>query len=166
MGGAMPGTAAFAPAALLLPIFSFAAAAQAPASGWDYVKALAPGTEIRVAAGSSKPVAGKLESATDSGLVLTQAAGSRSFPQAEIRSVSIKKSRRLRNTLLGLGIGTAVGIGIGAGVGAKQASGCRGEILCGISVPIDAGVGGAIGLGAGTITGLAWPAGWRAVYVR
>jgi hypothetical protein len=152
-------------AAFLIPILSLTAAAQAPVSNWEIVKMLAPATEIRVAAKTSKTVEGRLESVTDSDLVVMLQTGPRSIPRPEVIGVSVhKKANRVRNALIGLGIGTAAGIGIGAGIGAPQAAGCRGP-LCGLSTGIDAAFGGGIGLLAGTVTGILWPAGWREIYV-
>ena len=154
---------------LVLPlIFSLVAAAQAPApaSNWDHVKMLSAGIEVRVVAGTSKPVVGSLESVTDGELILRLAAGPQTFPRPQIMSVSVKgKGHRLRNALIGLGAGLAAGIAIGAVVGKEQSNSCRGEILCGISVPLDAGLGGGIGLVGGTLTGVVWPTGgWRKIY--
>ena len=127
---------------------------------------LAPGTEVRVVSGTSKPIVGTLESVTERELVvLTQRTGPQSFPRPQIVSVSVKKSdHRRRNTLLGLGVGTLAGVVIGAGVGAVQANNCRG-FLCGLAVPVDAAAVGAIGLVGGMLTGLFWPTGgWRQIY--
>src|SRR5579863_1264608 len=112
-------------AAMLLPILSLAAAAQTPASQWDTLKMLAPGTEVRVASANAKPIQGALESVTDSDLVFTQAGGPKSFSRAQILSVSVKgKDHRLRNAMIGLGVGTAAGLAIGFGVGHAQANNC------------------------------------------
>ncbi len=118
---------------------------------------IAPGTEVRVAAGASKPIRGKLESVTDSSLTVTYATGTQSFQRPDIQSVSVKKKgHRWRNTFIGLGVGTAAGLGIGA----AQASGCT-DFLCELAIPVY----GAIGFIAGTVTGLVWPTGgWRQVY--
>jgi hypothetical protein len=154
---------------VLLPFLAIAAAAQAPPSNWNSVKMLAPGTQVRVAGtstpGTSKPMVGTLESVTDDDLVLMQGTGPRSFPRAKIVSVSVQKERhRVRNALIGLGMGTAAGIAIGGGLGAAQAQNCQTTFLCGLAVPVDAAGGGAIGLVAGTLTGLFWPPGWQKVY--
>jgi len=141
----------------LLPVLSLMAAGQAPISNWDSVKTVAPGTEVRVTSGNSKPVRGKLDNVTDNNLVISPGTGPQSFPRPEIRSVSVKKKgHRLRNTLIGMGAGTAAGLGIGG----AAASGCK-QLLCGLAVPVY----GAIGFIAGTVTGLVLPTGgWRQVY--
>jgi hypothetical protein len=107
---------------------------------------------------------GTLESVTEDDLVLMVGTGPRSFPRAQIISVSVKKQHhRVRNALIGLGVGTAAGIAIGGGVGGAQAHNCQ-TFLCGLAAPVDAAGGGAIGLIAGTLTGLFWPPGWKKVY--
>ena len=155
----MSRTTLFLRAVLVIPLWSLAAAGQAPTPSWEGVKVLAPGTEVRVAAGNSKPIRGKLDSVTDSSLVLRLATGTQSFPQPEIHGVSVqKKGHRLRNTFIGMGLGTAVG----AGIGASQASGCK-ELLCDLALPVFA----VIGFVGGTVTGLVWPTGgWRQVYAQ
>lgn len=120
---------------------------------------IAPGTEVRVVAGNSRPVRAKLESISDTALVVTSATGAESFQRPEIHSVAVKKKgHRLRNTFIGLGVGTAAG----AGIGAAQASGCK-DFLCDLAVPVFA----VIGFLAGTVTGLVWPTGgWREIYAQ
>ena len=119
---------------------------------------IAPGTDVRVAAGAAKPIQGKLDSVTDTDVVIRQATGTQSIPRAEIRSLAVKKKgHRMRNTFIGLGVGTAGGLGIGA----AAASGCTG-FLCDLAIPVY----GAIGFIAGTVTGLVWPTGgWRQIYL-
>ena len=162
-------------AAILIPILAFGAAAQTPTSKWDglkwdNLKMLAPGTEVRVASISApahtKPIQGALESVTDRELVLLQAGGPQTFARTQILSVSVNgKDHRVRNAFIGLGVGFAAGVGIGAAVGESQARNCRGMILCGISVPVDAGVGGAVGIVGGTLTGVFWhTGGWHKIY--
>ena len=152
---------------LLLSVVAVGSA-QTP-SNWDNVKALAQGTQIRVAEGTSahgtsQSSVGTLGHITDNDLVLMQGTGNRSIPRAQIISLSIRKQRHgVRNALIGLGVGTAAGIAIGAGIGEAQARGCQ-QFLCGLSLPVDAAAGGAIGLVAGTITGIFWPTGWQKVY--
>jgi hypothetical protein len=161
-------------AVILLPILSFAAAAQAPASNWDNVKMLAPGTQVRVAAivyepgaskpGASKQMQGTLESVTDGDLVLTQGTGPQSFPRLRIVSVSVKKNeRRWRNALVGMGVGTAGGAAIGFGIGHAQCGKTGG--WCGLDQIGGAGIGGIAGLIGGTLSGVFWSTGgWRKIY--
>src|SRR5271170_3281328 len=102
-------------AAIVFPILALGAAAQTPVSPWESVKALAPGTEIRVASAKAQTIQGALESVTDSELVVRkQGGGPQSFQRDRIMSVSVKgKDHRLRHALIGLGVGTAVGLGVG-----------------------------------------------------
>ena len=128
---------------------------------------LAPGTEIRVAAGASKPIKGTIESVTDAELVLMQGKGPRSFPRPQIVSVSVKgREHRLRNALIGLGVGTVAGFAVGFAVGQSQESGCKASNGCfGLETAGAAGAGGIIGFVGGTFTGLLWPTGgWRPIY--
>jgi len=128
---------------------------------------LAPGTQIRIASGKSLPILGTLESVSDSDLVFTQGAGPQSFPRAEITGISIKKKgHRLRNTLIGFGVGTLAGAAIGFSVGEAQESGCKVSNGCfGLEAAGATGAGGIIGLVGGTLTGLFRPTGgWQKIY--
>jgi hypothetical protein len=156
-------------AAILLAILALGGAAQTPVSPWETVKALAPGTEIRVASATAKTIQGALESVTDSELVvLKQGSVPQSFRRDRIMSVSVKgKDHRLRNALIGLGVGTAVGLGVGYGIGHAQANNCsnKGGWLCGLDEGAGAVVGGVGGLVGGTLTGVFWhTGGWRKIY--
>jgi hypothetical protein len=148
---------------MLLPILSFAAVAQTSASNWDTLKMLAPGTEVRVASANAKPIQGALESVTDSDLVLRQAGGPKSFGRTQILSVSVKgKDHRLRNAMIGLGVGTAAGLAIGYGI--EHCS--RNGGWCGLDEGVGTAIGGVAGLVGGTLTGLFWhTGGWRKIYV-
>ncbi len=145
-------------AVVLIPILAMVAAGQAPSSSWESVKTIAPGTEVSIAAGNSKPVRGKLESVTDTSLAIEVETGTRSFPRPELRSVSVKQKRhRLRKVLIGMGVGTAAGLGIGG----ATANNCKG-IACG---GIRTATGGLIGLAGGIVAGLVWSSDeWRQVY--
>lgn len=151
-----------------LILFPFLAAAQTPAT-WEAVKTLAVGTQVRVTSATShKAVEGTVESVTDSELVLSRHGGPQSFQRPEITSVSVRKrDHRIRNTLIGLGVGTAAGFLIGTAVGHAQQSGCMksGGWFCGLDEILPAGVGGISGLVGGTLAGAFWPTGWRKIYV-
>jgi hypothetical protein len=156
---------------LLLSFLCVAAAGQEPASKWEMVKALAPGTQVRVVAGASlKPLLGTLDIATDSELVVRLRTGPQPFPRAQIMAISVRKSKhRLRNTFIGLGVGVGAGLLIGYGVGRAQQSGCTksGGWFCSLDTVGGAGVGGISGLVGGTVVGAFWPTGgWREIYVR
>jgi hypothetical protein len=144
--------------AFLIPLLSLAAAGQVPTSNWENVRMIAAGTEVRIAAGNSKTIRGKLENVTDSNVIVTDATGKQSFQRPDIHSVSVnEKGHRLRKVLIGMGVGTAAGLA-GGGAAAKNCSG----IACG---GFDVAVSGVIGLIAGTVGGLVWSReGWRQVY--
>jgi hypothetical protein len=109
-------------------------------------------------------IVGTLESVTDSELVLRQGAGPQSLPRSRIISVSVRNSsHRLRNALIGLGVGLVTGAAMALAVGELTAHNCK-TFLCGLIGPSDAVIGGTSGLVAGTLTGAFWPPGWRKIY--
>lgn len=147
----------------ILQVFALAAAAQAPAQNWNNVKALTVGTQVRIAVGS-RTVNGDLQSVTDDSLAVNSGKGQEMFTRQEVKQVSTKKmGHRLRNTLLGLGIGTGAGVGTGVAIG--HAHDCGTGFLCGVNTIAGGALGGAIGLVGGTIIGAVIPTGgWREVY--
>jgi hypothetical protein len=156
----MPTASFLSRVVFLIPFLSLAAAGQAPTSNWENLRMIAPGTEVRVAAGNSKPVRGRLENVSDDSLAIQADTGTRSFPRPEIRGVFVRKNRdRLRKVLIGMGIGTSAGLGIGGAV----ANNCTGIACGGYSVAM----GGLIGLAGGVVAGLVWSRGeWRQVYTQ
>jgi|HubBroStandDraft_1064217.scaffolds.fasta_scaffold32988_4 hypothetical protein len=152
-------------AATLLALLALGAVAQTPVSPWESVKALAPGTEIRVASATAETIQGTLKSVTDSELVvLKPGSGPQSLPRDRIMSVSVNgKGHRLRNALIGLGVGTAVGVGVGYGIGH---AGCgKSGGWCDLNEGVGVAIGGVGGLVGGTLTGVLWQTGgWRKIY--
>ncbi len=153
---------------LLCSLLSLTVAAQEPAAKWENLKTLAPGTQFRVVSGASpKPIQGTFKSVTDSDLSLMRGASVESFPRTQIISVSARqRSHRLRNALIGLGVGTAAGALIGYGIGH---AGCKNqtENWCGFDKGVDAGIGGTGGLVGGTLIGVFLQTGkWTEVYAR
>lgn len=141
-------------------IFALTAPAQSPPQGWNNVKALAVGTELRINL-NARTVEGKLQSATDDSLAISSGQGQQTFALREVVRVSLRrKSHRARNALIGLGVGAGIGAGIGA---ATSCSNCISPISKSQAIGIAAG-----GLGAlGAIVGALIPSGrWREVYRR
>lgn len=128
-------------------------------AGWDNIRALAPGTQVRVVAGNAQKVSGTLESVTDTTLLLLNNAGRQPFEKTQIASISVKKpGHRQRNILIGLGVGLAAGAALGAAAGDCRT--CKQN---------QAPLGYAIGGGAfwGSLVGAVWrTGGWRKVYER
>jgi hypothetical protein len=147
--------------AILILILSLACPGQSSGSNWENVKAIAPGTQIRLVIDKAKPLMGSLQSVTDGEVVFKHGSGPRSVARSQITSISVrKKGHRLRNALIGLGTGTALGLLVGHGF----ARNCPGW-FCGLSADADTAVGGVGGLVGGTLVGLFWPTGrWQKVY--
>ena len=123
-----------------------------PISDWGNVQMIASGTQIRVVAGKAKAVSGALVSVTDTTIMLLSVgAGQQPFDKAQVASVSVKKQgHRLRNTLIGLG----VGFGIGLAIGGKYTDESR---------PASGGSFATLGAGVGAL----WrTGGWGKVYER
>ncbi|HWJ40355.1 MAG TPA: hypothetical protein VNT29_04460, partial [Candidatus Limnocylindrales bacterium] len=78
---------------------------------WGNVKRIAKDTEIRVSllgsnGSDGKSYRGQFQSATDDSLIVTAANSQETLARTQIKKVGTKKkSHRLRNTLIGLGVG-------------------------------------------------------------
>jgi hypothetical protein len=129
------------------------AAAQPPE--WDNVKRIAKDTEIRVSMSDGKSYRGQLQSATGDSLMIIAASSQETLARPQIKKVSTKKKgHRLRNTLIGTGVGVVAGAAIGAA--SSQDEGFL-AIATEVLTPVGAVLGAAIG--AAIPTG-----GWHDVY--
>jgi hypothetical protein len=81
---------------------------------------LEPGQKIQVVEITSKKHSGTFESVSDSAISLREANGETSVQKQDVRIVSLKRDRRLRNTLIGLGVGAGTGAVIGAAIGPSK----------------------------------------------
>jgi len=147
-------------ATAVLLIFALTAPAQSPSQGWNNVKALTAGTEVRINL-NSRTVEGKMQSATDDSLAISSDRGQEEFARREVVRVSLRrKSHRARNALIGLGVGAGIGAGIGA---ATSCSHCISPISEGGVIGIAAAALGALG----AIVGALIPSGgWREIFRR
>lgn len=136
-------------------------AGRSPARDWAGVEALSPGMEVRVRLATSGAVDGKLESVTETALMVNSAKGRRSIDRQQVTRVSVRtKARRKRSLLIGLAVGAAGGVAFGGAAAAI----CQGSLCGGHGVALVAGsaVGAAI---IGSLIGAAVShAGWREVY--
>jgi hypothetical protein len=151
-------------APLLLVALAPVLMAQAP-TAWENVKHLTPGTDVRVKLMDGRTLRGGFESATDDALMMGTANSQETLNRAMIAKVSIRgKNHRLRNTLIGFGVGAAGGLIAGAVTDAEtchpnQFFGCFGGRDLGKEVltPLGALVGAIVGV-------LLPTGGWHDVY--
>jgi len=125
---------------------------------WGVVKALAPGTQVRVQ--GARKVTGRVQSASEEAIVVRSGAREEQVARAQVARIAVKKrSHRGRNTLIGLGVGAGAGLGLGL------AERCTGN--CFSVIPNGAIVGAGVTAGAvlGTVIGAVIPTGgWREIY--
>ena len=132
---------------------------------WDNLQSLKPGQEIRIVLNDAKSYQGELQSLSDSGITLRQAAGEQTLARQDILRVSSKtQKRRLRNALLGAGIGAGAGLGIGAAADHSQncsQAGALGPCFKNLGKEVFTPLGAL----AGAVVGAVVPAGgWHEVY--
>jgi len=128
---------------------------------WDNARHMPVGTEIRVTMTNDRNLRGTFQSATDDALIVATPTAQESLNRTMILRVSSKgRSRRLRNTLLGLGEGASAGLATGALIDTLcPRNGCLGGDNVGKEVFTP--IGAAVGLAVGAL----WPTGgWHDVY--
>jgi hypothetical protein len=135
---------------VLLLCGASASLAQALASdpGWDRLKHLPAHTRVHVA-GDKQSKTCAIDLVDDATLRCSKGNSQYSFTRAEVKSV--KLTRYMRSTLVGMGIGLAAGAGVGAIVGHAQEK--PNDFFPGLSTEAYAAVGGAAGLVAGGAIG-------------
>jgi hypothetical protein len=135
-----------------------------PAHDWaslGHTPAISAGAEIEARTTGNKRYRGQFKAADEDALVMIIANDEQRLPRATVSRVSVKKpGHRLRNVLIGLGIGAAAGLSLGAIADAR----CTGKCVEG-TMPLGKEVGTPLGLLIGAIIGVALPTGgWREVY--
>jgi hypothetical protein len=146
-------------AALLL--LAATVAAQTNDSNWNAVKALTPGTYVRITAGS-RSLSGKVESVSDETLLVNSGKGPETFNRPQVSTVSVRKGgHRKRNALIGLAVGAGAGLAIALATKAgsnqiKVVS--NGAVVAGLTA-----AGGIVGV----IVGVVIPSGgWHEIYKK
>ncbi len=128
---------------------SCASLAQSNRVSWANLSGLKPGQKIQIVETNSKKHSGAFDSVSDSAISLRDAKGEASVQKQDVRSVKLMRNRRLRNTLIGLGVGAGAGAAIGAAIGPSN-----GWIINKGSMAAIVGVSGAV---CGTAVGALLP---------
>ncbi len=135
------------PALGLLVLAPTLTLAQSAKDSWDNLQELQPGQKVEVVDKRLKTLKGEFVSFTDEAITLREKNGEQSVDRINVLRVSVRDtSHRVRNVLLGAGIGG--GIAVAATVVPLAANSNEGN-SCGICVAaIAAGFGGGAALGA------------------
>ena len=148
----------------LLAISTFALTTIAPLKGqtgksdWGNLRQMRSGQQVETVLKDAKSYRGTLQSVSDDGITIRAVSDEQTFLRANVLRVSVKgKGHRLRNAVLGAGIGAGTGTVVGAAVCGQRSSYCK--VSQGIS--FGARVVGLIGAAVGVLipTG-----GWHEVY--
>lgn len=141
---------------LLLSTPSVFAASVAGLSSWENLNQLEIGRLVKVVLKDTKAYEAKFQARTEDSIQLLIGAKEQTLLKRETLRISTKKQgHRLRNVLIGTGIGTAAGLAFGA------ATTHEGEWMRGRGIGLSASVGaiGGAALGAVIPTG-----GWEEIY--
>ena len=103
---------------VLLLFVPVARAADKPIAGsWDQVAKLQTGQPIRVIDKSGTQHSGRFSTLTDAAISLTTTKSDVRIDRADVEKIEVQAEHRVRNGLIGAGIGLAVGITIDQTVG-------------------------------------------------
>ena len=98
---------------------------------WANLTALQAGQKIQVVDMNSKKHSGTFVNVTDTLISYQETAGEQTVQKQDVRSVKVVENKhRVRNTLVGMGLGGAVGAGVGAGIGAATFHPCSSQSFC------------------------------------
>jgi hypothetical protein len=129
-------------------------------AGLNHTPALSAGIQIEVRTTGNQRSRGQFTTAEDDALVMMTPSGPQRIPRATVTRISARKpGHRLRNTLIGLGVGAAAGLAVGA----EQDASCSPHCFLGnnLAKAILTPAGALVGL----IVGVVIPTGgWREVY--
>jgi len=115
---------------------------------WENLSTLQAGEKIQVVETNSKKESGTFVSVSDTAISLQEKAGAQTIERKNVRSVKLMKhAHRLRNTLIGAGVGFGAGLGIGV---ARESS----DVLSHAENRL---LGGGIGLVGGAVVGALLP---------
>jgi hypothetical protein len=134
--------------------------AQAP-GGWNNLRQLSSGQQIRVVLNGKKPFKSQFQSLTDDAIVIHANGADQTVSRASVRGIfSRRPEHRGRHALIGAAIGAGAGLGAGAAIDndcSSQSIVCTGNKGKAILAPVF----GVIGAGIGA----ALPAGgWQEIY--
>lgn len=138
---------------------SCASLAQADQSSWANLSTLYTGQKIQIVDVNSKKHSGAFVTYSDTAISY-QDAGEQTIPKQDVRSVKLMQNKhRLRNTLIGAGVGFGAGAGIGAASYHPQSCPST-DFIClngigGRGIPT--AIGAVLGLVAGTLVGALLP---------
>jgi len=133
-----------------------ASSAQTDQASWANLTALQAGQKIRVVDMNSKKHSGTFVDVSDTAISYQDKASEQTIQKQDVRSVKVMENKhRVRNTLVGMGLGGAVGAGVGAGIGAATFHSCSSQSFC--IQPVgkggQTGIGAAFGFAGGAVVG-------------
>ena len=129
--------------------------------GWNNLKQLSPGQQVRVVVNGNKTIKGQFQSSTDDALIILTKGGEQTVPRNSVQQVSSRRAgHRGRHALIGAAIGAGAGLGTGAAIDndcSRNSIVCTGNKGKAILTPVF----GLLGAGIGALL----PAGgWQEIY--
>ena len=132
---------------------------------WDAIRHFAANQAIRVSLADGRSFQGKFQSATDGELLLSTAKAQETLARADVTRIAAKgNNHRVRNAVIGLGVGAGAGLAVGAIT--DHATACNTPTACFVNLKnLGKVVFTPAGALAGLIVGAVIPSGnWHDVY--
>jgi hypothetical protein len=118
------------------------------AQPWDTLRGLKTGESVRVTDTAGQQYRGSFSAVSGDSLTIRTGDGEHSLEMAKVRLVKVRStSRRIRNLLIGIGIGVATGVAVDQTLGAymRNETGDSGRPLMYLApIGLFGGIGGAI----------------------
>jgi hypothetical protein len=148
-------------ALLLICIFGIPCAlwGQSGQTSWMNLNSLLTGQKIQIVETNSKKHSGSFIRFSDTAISYQDDVGEQSIQRKDVRNVKFMGNvHRLRNTLIGLGVGGGLGAGIGAATYHNNA--CQPTSFCFSGIGgrgLPTAIGAVLGTAGGVIVGALWP---------
>ena len=136
---------------------SCASWAQGDQASWASLSTLHAGQKIQVVEMNSKKHSGTFVNSSDTAISFQDTAGQQTIPKQDVRRVKLMENKhRLRNTLIGAGVGAGAGTVIGA-ASFQPCSPSQSFCIQPIGRGAIAAIGAVVGAVAGAIVGVLLP---------
>ena len=137
-------------------------AQQRPKQSWDNLNGLQAGQKIQIVQMDMKSLKGKFLGLTEETISVRVKQDEVAVARADVLRISLRgKPKRLRNTVIGMGIGAGLGLAVGAGADARSGGD---PVSLGIGPDLGKRIFTPLGFLIGGVAGVAIPPSYQTIY--